>query len=100
MQVYVHRDALVALTLQSYEARQKAMTSTMAGPDRYYVLHEPGISLAAATADPAVLTVEPTTLDGLTGVDIAPGNPSSIEAIRALDGVRYAILSRIPLFCH
>lgn len=101
MQVFLHRHELVALTFESYATRQAAMTSATTRPHRYYVLHEPSFSLARATAaDPAVLGVDRTPLDGLSSIDIAPGNAKSIEAIRDMADVRYAIRSNIPLFCH
>ncbi len=101
MQLFVHRHQLIALTFESYASRQAAMTSAATRPHRYYVLHDPAFSLATATvADPAVLGVDPTSLDGLSAMDIAPGNAASVAAIRAMAGVHYAIRSNIPLFCH
>ena len=101
MQVFLHRETLLILTFDSYKARYQVMTSAQSGPERYYVFHDPRISLDdLARTDPAVVGFAKTPLRGLTTVDLSPGNPASIEHIRARDGVRYAIRSNIPMYCH
>lgn len=101
MQLFQHREDLLELTRDSYQARFSAMTSLQSTPRRYYVLHEGHSTLEEfAAREPAVLALTPTRFDKLSAVDIQPGNESVMERIRTLDGVHYALRGNIPLFCH